>query len=86
MPGSCCQKPFTKIIRVGTFEAGIVGYEAIMKNLAESEWTDEQELAIQLLSKAREHGNYINPATEELYKLALLREFRLFVGKGAQKK
>ena len=81
MPGSCCPKPLTKIIKVGTFEAGIVGFEAIMKDLAESEWTDEQELAIQLLSKVREQGNYISPATEELYKLALLREFRLFVGK-----
>jgi hypothetical protein len=86
MPGSCCPKPLAKIIKVGTLEAGIVGFEAIMRNLAESEWTDEQALATQLISKVREHGNYISPATEELYKLALLREFRLFVGKGAQTK
>jgi len=85
MPGPCCQKPITKIIKVGAREAGILGFDAIMEKVAESEWSDEQELAAALLLQARKHGNYVSPASEEPYKLALLREFRLFVGKGAPK-
>ncbi len=81
MPGQCCQKPLTKIIKVGTFEAGIIGFEAIMKEQAESHWCDEQELSAQLLSKARKGGNYISAAAEEPYRIALLREFKLYVGK-----
>ncbi len=86
MPRPCCQKPLAKIIRVGTFEAGIIGFDAIIRKLAESKWTDEQELANRLLSEVRQYGNYISPAAEELYKLALMREFRLFVSKGAKEK
>jgi len=86
MPGPCCQKPLTKIIKVGTFEAGIAGLEAIMQKLAGPESFNEQDLANQLLSMVREHGNYISPATEDLYKAALLREFKLFVGRGGEKK
>ena len=86
MPGLCCQKPLTKIIRVGMFDAGIVGLEEIMTSLAESDWADEQELATQLLAMARKRGTYISPASEELYKLALVREFKAFTGTGAQKK
>jgi hypothetical protein len=86
MPRICCQKPLTKIINVVTFGGGIVGFEDIMKDLAKAEWSGERELATQLLAKARERGNYVAHATEEPYKVALLREFRLFVGKGAQGK
>jgi hypothetical protein len=86
MPRPRCQKPLTKIINVGAFEAGIVAFETIMKNLAESERSDEHELATQLLAKVREHGNYISSTTEELYRVALLGEFTLFVGKEGQRK
>jgi hypothetical protein len=82
----CCQRPVAKVIKVGTFEAGIIGFEGIMKDLAESELSDEQELANQLLVRARKYGNYISSITEKLYEQALLREFRLSVGKGAQAK
>ncbi len=86
MPRPCCQKPLAKIIRVGTFEAGIIGFDAIMRKLAGSKWTDEQELANRLLSEVREYGNYISPAVEGLYRMALLREFRIFVSNGAKEK
>ncbi len=81
MPRQCCQKPLTKIIKVGTFEAGIIGFDAIMKEQAESHWSDEGELSAQLLSKARKEGNYISPAAEQLYRIALSREFKLYVGR-----
>ncbi len=79
MPGECCQRPRTKIIKVGTFEAGIIDFDAIMKEQAGTDLPDDQELGIQLVSKARKHGNYISPASEELYRVALSREFRIFV-------
>jgi len=84
MTKQCCQRPLTKIIKVGTFEAGIIGFEAIMNEQAESTWSNEPELASQLLSRARNHGNYISPATEELYKAALSKEFRAFMGRGGK--
>jgi len=86
MPRPCCQKPLTKIIKVGTFEAGIVGLDSILQKLAERTSANEHDLANQLLSMVREHGNYISPATEDLYKAALLREFKLFVERGGEKK
>ncbi len=82
MPGACCQKPLVTIINVGTFEAGIVGLGEIMKRMAVSEWSDDQELGNQLLAEVRKYGNFIAPAVEELYRIALLREFKHFVEKG----
>lgn len=82
----CCTKPHTTIIKVGSFEAGILDFDAIMREVAASEWSDEHDLATQLLAKAREHGNYVSPATEEPYREALMREFKLRVRKGARKK
>ncbi len=43
MTGSRCQKPLTTIIRVGIIEAGIVGFDEIMRRLAMCEWSGEQE-------------------------------------------
>ncbi len=86
MASACCQKPLAKIIKVGTFEAGIVGLDEIVTRLSASEWSDDKELGNQLLAEVRKHGNYIAPGVEELYKIALLREFKIFVEIGAQKK
>ena len=33
MPKSCCVKPIAKIIKVGTFDAGIIGLEEALKNI-----------------------------------------------------
>ncbi len=86
MPSACCQKTLAKIIKVGTFEAGIVGLDEIVTRLSASEWSDDKELGIQLLAEARKYGNYIAPAVEELYRAALLREFKVFGKKGDLRK
>lgn len=78
MAKSCCAKPLGKIIKVGAFEAGIIGLDEMLERVSASRLTNEEELKTQLLSLAREYGNYISPSTEELYKEAFLREFRSF--------
>ncbi len=79
MLGSCCGKPIATIIRVGTFDAGIVGLEAALRNVYTSGTTDEEQIKRDLLFWVQEFGNYISPAKESEYKQALMREYRKFV-------
>jgi hypothetical protein len=78
MGKSCCAKPIAKIIRVANFEAGIVGLEDAFRNVSPSGLTSEKDLANELLKWVKEFGNYISPMREDDYKMALLREYRLF--------
>ncbi len=78
MTEPCCSKPKARIIKVGTFEAGIVGLEEILRTVSTSGITTEKDLGATLLRLARQYGNYIAPGVEELYKEALLGEFKLF--------
>jgi len=41
MPKSCCVKPIAKIIKVGTFDAGIIGLEESLKRVHTSGVKDE---------------------------------------------
>lgn len=81
MLGSCCGKPIATIIRVGTFEAGIVGLEAALRNVYTSGATDEDQIKRDLLKWVKEFGNYISPANEFEYREALMREYRKSVAK-----
>ena len=81
MSKSCCGKPLAKIIKVGTFDAGIVGLEESLKNVYTSGLKDEEQTKTELLRLVREFGNYISPGTESDYKVALLQEYRKFVKK-----
>ena len=78
MPKSCCSTPIGRIIRVGSFEAGIIGLDEMLKRVATAAPANEEELKKQLLLMAREYGNYIGPGAEVLYKEALLRELRIY--------
>jgi len=82
---SCCAKPVATIIRVGNFDAGIVGLEAALRDVYVSGVRDEERVKEDLLHKVKELGNYIASATEADYKNALLREYQDFVGKMDQK-
>lgn len=75
--GSCCGPSSVKIINVGSFEAGIVGLEEILRAAANLRESDEA-LASQLVAQARTFGNYIPPASERLYAEAFLRELRAY--------
>lgn len=81
MARSCCVKPIATIIKVGDFEAGIVGLETAMQNVYKSGVTDEEQIKAELLRFVKEFGNYITPDTDADYKDALLREYRKFVAK-----
>jgi len=81
MSKSCCVKPIAKIIKVGTFEAGIVGLETALKTVYTSGVKDEEQIKAELLRLAKEFGNYISPGTESDYKDALFREYRKFIEK-----
>ena len=81
MSKSCCVKPIAKIIKVGTFDAGIIGLEETLKLVYTSDVKDEEQIKTELLRLVREFGNYISPGTEPDYKDALLREYRKFVKK-----
>ncbi len=85
MSKSCCGKPLAKIIKVGTFDAGIVGLEATLKNVYISGLNDEEQIKTELLRLVRELGNYISPGTESDYKDALLREYRKFIEKQSER-
>jgi hypothetical protein len=78
MPKSCCVKPIAKIIKVGDFEAGIVGFEVALKDVYLSHIVDERELTKALISGVRKFGNYIAPSEEKRYEEALLREYKAF--------
>lgn len=75
--GSCCGPSGVRIIKVGTFEAGIVGLEEILQAAAGLRECDEV-LAVRLVEQARTFGNYIPPASERLYAEAFLRELRAY--------
>ena len=78
MPESCCAKPVGRIIKVGQFEAGLVGLDEIFQRVLVSGLNDDCRLQEGLVALARQHGNYIAPAVEALYKEALIREYKLF--------
>jgi hypothetical protein len=85
MARSCCAKPIAKIIKVGQFEAGIVGLETAMQNVYESGVKDEEQAKTELLRFVKEFGNYISPGMEGDYKDALWREYRTY-GASLQRK
>lgn len=80
--GSCCIKPITRIIKVGNSEAGILGLEEMFRNAHTSGKTGDEELKSELLTLAKDYGNYIAPSMEQTYKDAFLREYRTFCKKG----
>jgi hypothetical protein len=84
MSKSCCIKPIAIIIKVGTFDAGIIGLEETLKNMYISGVKDEEQVKTELLRLVREFGNYISPGTEPDYKDALLWEYRKFIEKTEQ--
>lgn len=81
MANSCCGKPITKIIRVGFFEAGIVGLEEALKHVYYSGIDDEEQVKMELLRSVKEFGNYISSGAEDDYKNALIREYRTYITK-----
>jgi len=81
MSKSCCVKPIAKIIKVGTFDAGIIGLEETLKLVYTSGVKDEEHIKAELLRLVKEFGNYIAPGTELDYKDALLREYQKFIEK-----
>jgi hypothetical protein len=84
MSKSCCIKPIAKIIKVGTFDAGIIGLEETLKLVYTLGVKDEEQIKTELLRLVREFGNYISPGTESDYKDALLREYRKFIEKAVR--
>ena len=74
--GSCCPKPSTKIVKVGTSQAGVIGLDEILKKAMDEGLTEKSALENELVALARDHGNYIATSAEGVYKEALLREFR----------
>ncbi len=88
MAGSCCAKPIAKIIKIGNFEAGLVGLDEALRNVYISAITDDEEIRRALLKWVKEFGNYVTPTVEKEYQDALLREYKSYVRKieGEQKK
>jgi hypothetical protein len=78
---SCCVKPIAKIIKVGTFDAGIIGLEESLKRVYTSGVKDEEQIKTELLRLVKDFGNYIASGTETDNKDALLREYRKFIEK-----
>jgi hypothetical protein len=74
----CCAKPFVRIIRVGDFEAGIMGLDDVFRKMWAAGVVNEDELGNNLLALVRNEGNYITPSREREYRLALLREYEIF--------
>jgi hypothetical protein len=79
MPGSCCAKPVTRIIKVADVEAGLLGLDQALRNVYVSGISNEEEIKQELLRLIRDFGNYISPSRENDYKEALLREYRNYV-------
>ena len=79
MPGSCCAKPITRIIKVADFEAGLVGLDQALHNVYSAGVNGEEEVKQELLRLIRDFGNYVSPARENDYKQALLREYKSYV-------
>ena len=84
MPRSCCVKPIAKIIKVGDFEAGIIGLETAMQSVYRSGVEDEEQIKTDLLQRVKEFGNYITRETESEYKVALWREYQKYVARTRQ--
>lgn len=78
MTKPCCSRPIGKIIKVGQSQAGLVGLDEIFQRVLVSGLNDDHRLKEELIALARQRGNYIAPAVEELYKEALVREYTLF--------
>jgi|GEM_PF-1868526 len=79
MPGSCCAKPVTRIIKVADFEAGLLGLDQALHNVYIAGANGEEEIKQELLRRIRDFGNYVAPSREEAYKEALLREYKLYL-------
>ena len=77
----CCSKPEIHIIRVAEFEAGLRGLDEVFLQTFLSREMDEESIVAALLTRLRLAGNYIAPSREEAYREALLREYKVFVGK-----
>jgi hypothetical protein len=90
MTDGCCPKPIATIIKVGKFEAGLVGLDQALRNVYMSGLENEQEIQQSLLQRIKEFGNYVPPSTENDYNEALLREYRKYVlsitGAGGEQK
>ena len=78
MARPCCAKPVARIIKVGEFEAGVVGLEDAFWNVARMGLADQNRLREELLSAIRGSGNYVSRSRESDYKEALLREYKKF--------
>jgi hypothetical protein len=81
MPGSCCAKPITRIIKVADFEAGLMGLDQALQNVYISGVNGEEEIKQELLRWIRDFGNYVSPSRENDYRQALLREYKSYVAK-----
>jgi hypothetical protein len=78
MTRSCCAKPITTIIKVGDFEAGIIGLAQAFAIVSALDKSSDQETKTELLKFVRQFGNYITPARENEYKEAMFREYIKF--------
>ena len=73
----CCSAPKVRVIKVGTFEAGIAGLDEMLQSSLGLRAGDKELQAI-LVEKARSFGNYIAPSAERQYADAFLRELRAY--------
>ena len=78
MAGPCCPKSNPTIIKVGTFQAGILGLDEILRAVLASGLKDDQSLKKALVAAARKNGIFIASGVETTYEQALLREYRSF--------
>jgi len=79
MPGSCCARPVTRVIKVADIEAGLIGLDQALHNVHLAGVNGEEEIKHELLRWIRDFGNYVAPSRENDYKQALLREYRNYV-------
>jgi hypothetical protein len=79
MTKSCCGSPRATIINVGEFEAGITGLETVFQNVHATGIMDEEQIKSELLRCVKEFGNYISPGTDNIYKEALVREYKKYL-------
>ena len=81
MPGSCCAKPVTRIIKVADFDAGLIGLDQAIQNVFIAGVKDDEEIKAELMRWVRDFGNYVSPSREQDYEQALLREYKSYVEK-----
>ena len=79
MPGACCSKPITRIIKVAELEVGLIGLDQALQNVLAQGLMDEEEIQWELLRQIKEFGNYLSPSREDDYRRALVREYRAYV-------